>query len=144
RRGDGANDLVLHVRDLRHVAVIVAGPQVIAARRLDQLRADADAPAEAAYAALGHEAHAQLAADALEVDGPAPIAERRIAGDHQQGRKPRQLRDDVLAHAVAEMLLRGIAAEIEKRQYRDRRLGSQLDCGVRREGSRPALPDSLV
>lgn len=55
---------------------------------------EAIAGADLAHAALEHVAHAQLAADLLDVDSAALVGEARIAGDDDQPTDPRQPGDD--------------------------------------------------
>jgi hypothetical protein len=69
-----------------------------------------------AQAAFEHVAHAQLAAHLLHVDRAALVGEARVARDHEQPAHARQRRDDVLHHPVDEVVLGGIAAEVEERQ----------------------------
>src|SRR6516225_5556392 len=54
-------DLVLDGKDLRLEAVKMVTPDLMAARRVDELRGDADAIAHAAHASLDHEANVQFA-----------------------------------------------------------------------------------
>ena len=96
-----------------------------AGRGLDQLAGDAHPVAGLAHAAFEHVAHAELAADLLDVDGLALVGEGRIARDHEQRLEARQRGDDVLDHAVGEIFLLGIAAHVLERQHRDRRLVGQ-------------------
>src|SRR6185437_16334545 len=99
--------------------------------RFDELSGDADAVARLAHAAFEHIAYAELAPDALDVDGLALVDEARIARDHEQPADAREAGDDILDHAVGEILLFGIAAEILEGQHGDR--------GPLRQGERRAL-----
>ena len=60
--GDNAlGDLVLDGEDVGEVAVVALCPDVVAGRRVDKLRGDAQALAGLAHAAFEHVAHAELA-----------------------------------------------------------------------------------
>ena len=60
--------------------------------------------------------------DVLDPDRLALVDERRVARDHEQVAKTRQLGDDVLGQAVGEELLLGLAAHVGEWQHRDRGL----------------------
>src|SRR5439155_537520 len=129
---DGLGDLVLEVEDVFQDAVIFVGPNVRAGLSLDELSRDAQAIAAFAQAALEHVANAELAPDLLDVDDLALVGEARIPRDHEQPIDPRQAGDDILDHAVGEILLLGIAAHVLERQHRDRRLVGEWYPEVRR------------
>ena len=105
RADDAQGDLVLQFEDVVERAIIALGPDMRAARRRDQLRGDPHAVAGLAQAAFEDIAHAELAADLLQVDGPALVSEGRVAGDDMEPLKPRQAGDDVLDDAVDEIFL---------------------------------------
>ena len=75
-----------------------------------------------AHAAFEHIARAELAPDLPDVDRLALVDEARIAGDDGQRFDARQAGDDVLDHAVDEIVLLRIAAHVLERQRGDRRL----------------------
>ena len=118
---DAGRDLVLQAEYILELAFEPVRPDMGAARGLDQLTGNADPVAGPADAALEHIAHAEFAADLLDVDGFALVGEGRIARDDEQRLEPRQRGDDLLDHAVGEIFLLGIAAHVLERQYRDRR-----------------------
>src|ERR1700732_3595535 len=95
---------------------------MLAARRVDELTADADASAGLAQAALQHVVHAERAGDLLRIAPLALVAEGRIAGDDGEPPRPRQLGDQILGVTVEKELRLGVAAEVLKRHYRDGRL----------------------
>ncbi len=105
-----------------------------AARRVDQLAGDPHPAARPAHAALEHVAHAELAADLLHVDRPAAVGEARVARDHEQPAQAGQLGGDVLDHAIGEVVLARVAAQVLERQHGDRRLVGQR--GRRRRARR--------
>src|SRR5260370_24249223 len=104
---------------------------MLAAGRVDELAADADASAGLAQAAFEHVMHPELAGDLLRIDPLALVAEGGVAGDDGDPPRPRQLGDQILCDAVEKELRLGIGAEVLKRQYRDGRL-------FRRRGGSPA------
>ena len=87
---------------------------------VDELPGDAHAICRLAHATFEHIADAEFAADLFHVDRSALVGEGRIASDNEQPLDPREAGNDALYHAVAEIVLVGIAAHVLKRQYRDR------------------------
>ena len=127
RADDALGHPVLQLEDVLERAVEAVGPEMGAGRRIDELAGDAHAVRGLAHAAFEHVAHAELAADLPHVDGAALVGEARIAGDHEQPANARQRGDDVLDHAVGEILLLGVAAHVLERQHGDRRLVGQRE-----------------
>lgn len=121
RHSDGARHFVLDHENVRHLPVVALRPEVCVARGVDQLRGDAHAISELAHAALEHVAGAQFPPDGLDVDRPPLVDESRIPGDHEQPRETRQVGDQVLGDAVAEVLLLRIVAEVGEGKHRDHR-----------------------
>ena len=93
--------------------------------RVDQLGGDAHAVAGFAHRALEDVANAKLAADLLHADRLALERETRIAGDDEEPTDARERGDDLLDHAVGEILLLRVAAQIGEGQHRNRRLVGQ-------------------
>src|SRR5262245_31928694 len=124
---DGLRDPVLELEDVFQYAVISVGPEMGTGVRLDELFGDAQAIAALAHAPLEHVANAELAPDLLDVDDLALVGEARIPRDHEQPVDTRQAGDDVLDHAVREIFLVGIAADVLEGQHRDRRLVRQRE-----------------
>ena len=120
RARHGAGDLVLHLEDVRQVAIVGLRPQVVAVGRANQLSADAQHLAALAHAALQHVGHPELAGDRADVFVLALERECRRAGDHPQVRAVRQALDQLLGQAVGEMLLVALLAHVGKRQHGDR------------------------
>src|SRR5665213_4150728 len=88
----------------------------------DELTGDTHATARLAHATFQYVTDAELAGDLLGIDRFALVGERRVAGDDEKTAVARQGRDDVLDDAVNEIILFRVAAEIDERQNRDRRL----------------------
>ena len=120
-RHDPSGDLVLDGKGVFEFAIVALGPAMGAGRGVDKLGSDADAVAGAANAALQHVARAKLAPDLPHVDGLALVPEARVAGDDEQLGEPRQLCDDVLGDAVAEVFLIRVAAHAGEGENGDRR-----------------------
>ena len=120
-RDDGLRDLVLQGEDVGQVAVVAVGPDVVAGRAVDQLGGDPHPAAGLAHAAFEHVADAELARHLGQTSTDLALErEGGVARDHDQRRDLRQVGDDVLADAVAEILLLGIAAHVGERQHADR------------------------
>ena len=97
---------------------------------LEQLRRDAHPAAGASYAAFENVAHGEALADFAHIRRLPLVGEGRIARDDEKPGELGQVGDDVLADAVAEVLLLGVAAHVLERQHGDRGL-------VRRRGGEP-------
>src|SRR5262249_51626954 len=108
--------------------------------RLDQLPSDTDPLASFAYRAFEDIAHAELTPDLLHIDGLALVCKARIPSDHEEPADAAERGDDLLDHAIGEILLLGIAAHVREGQHRDRRLsgsaGPEPACGI---GDRSAV-----
>ena len=134
RADDAFRDLVLQFEDVVERAFEALRPEMRAGRGVDQLPGDAHPVAGLAHAAFQHVAHAKLAADLLHVHGPALVGEARIARDDEQPADARQRGDDVLDHAVGEIFLLGVAAQVLERQ--------DGDGGLVWQGERGAAPSA--
>src|SRR5215470_8180962 len=120
--GDAHGHLVLEVEDIFQLALETIGPQMRAGIRVNQLSRDADAIAALTYRTLEHVTHTQFPTNPFHVYCLALVGEGRIAGDYEQPTDAGQRGDDLLDHPVGKIILLGIAAQIEERQDRDRRL----------------------
>ena len=116
-----ARDLVLHVEDVFELAVVPLGPQLIAVRRVDELRGDAHARARLAHAALEHVPHLQALRDLADLDRLALERERGRARGDVKSFDLGQRVDDLFGEAVAEVLVLGIGAHVRERQDGDGR-----------------------
>jgi hypothetical protein len=113
---DVCSHLVLQIEDVVDIAVESLRPEIRARDGVDQLAGDPHAAGRLAQAAFKDVAHAKFPADLLHVDCPALVGEARVSRDDENAALARQGRDDVLHHAVHEVVLGRIAAEIEKGQ----------------------------
>ena len=84
RTGDAACDWILELEDARKVAGEPVGPDLDAARRVDQLTGDPHPISAFANATLKHVADAKLAADLLHIDGSSFVGEARIPCDNEE------------------------------------------------------------
>src|SRR5262249_3632819 len=109
-----------------------------AGRRIDELPGDAHARSRLAHAAFEDVTHPQLAPDLLHIDRLALIGERRVSGDYEQPADARETADDVLDHAISEVLLLRVAAQVGEGQPGDRRLIGKTERGPSRSRSSSA------
>ena len=117
---DRTGDLVLHLEDIRELAVVGFRPEMKTGLRVDELRRDPHLVASLANAAFEHGFDTQLAAHLPDVHVAALVGERRGARRDLQTRNARQQVEQLLGHAVAEIVLGGITAQIRERQHGDR------------------------
>src|SRR5215472_8522366 len=82
-----------------------------------------------AHAVFEDITHTEITADLADIGGFPLVSEARIASDDEEPFDARQAGDDVLDHAVDEIILLGIAAHIGKRKDSDRRaVGQRQRC----------------
>src|SRR5207248_9002866 len=105
---------------------------------LDELARDAHPVARFAQGALYHVPHAELTRDLLRIGAFPLVAEAGVACDDREPPGARQLGDQILGHTVEKELGLGVAAEVWKRQYGERRLldwrGGSAAAGARPRG----------
>ena len=132
-------DAILELEDVGHRPVEMFRPQVRPGAAIDQLRGDPQPLASSPQAAFKHVADAEFLSYLPNVDGAALVDERRVSGDHRETRETAQCGDDVIDHAIGEVVLLEIAAEIDKGQDRQRRpagrIGGLADGGQHRSPS---------
>src|SRR6478735_1157976 len=95
---NAGRDLVLQAEYISEFAFEPVRPDMRAGRGLDQLTGNADLVAGPTDTALEPIAHAEFAADMLDVDRFSLVGEGRIAGDDEQRPETRQRGDDLLDH----------------------------------------------
>ena len=125
RPDDAACDVVLNREDIVHFAVEAVGPQLVAALRVDELRGHAQPLAGLAHAALEHVADIEVARHLAHVDRLVAIAQGRVARDDEQFGHGGEQGDDVLNHALGDVVLIGFAGQRLERQHRDRRTAAR-------------------
>ena len=115
--GDLVGHGALQAEDVAHLFFVAFGPKMGLRFGIDQLHSDADALGLATHAALDDVIHREVAADL--VYGLVFVALGGVAGDdrHLPGIKFGQLRAQFFGHALAEIILRGVTAEIVQGQH---------------------------
>src|SRR5262245_2066670 len=88
---------------------------------VNQLGVDPNPPRCAADASLEYVANPKLLADLPQVDRRVPVAEARVASDHEEFGEAGELGDDVLRDPVAEIVVLASTAQIDERKNSDRR-----------------------
>src|SRR5215469_10438392 len=83
-RSDSVGYLLLHHKDIFHLAVVTLGPELVAVGRLDQLHRDAKAVAGATNTPLEHGVDIEQLADLADVVVRAAEALRRRTRDQAQ------------------------------------------------------------
>src|SRR6185437_5477305 len=129
---DAHRDLVLQGEDVVEGPIIALRPDMASRLRLQQLAGNANAIADLAHAAFEHISHAELASDPTNVRRLALVGKARIAPDDEEPFDARQAGDNVIDHAVAEIILLAVAAHVLKRQHRNRRLFERRQSRPRR------------
>jgi hypothetical protein len=119
---DGPRQFLLYREYVLQHPVVALSPDVVAGHCVDELGGHANPIRRLADASFQHVADAELAADLLDVGRLAFVRERRVARDHEERMKTRQLGDDIFCNTIGEILLLGSAAHILEWQHRDRRL----------------------
>src|SRR5262245_16383115 len=89
---------------------------------VDKLPSDPHPASGLADTAFENVADSKLSPDLLHIDGPAFEGEARIAGDDEEPAHPRQSGDDLLGHAVSEVFLFAVAAQVIEWEDSDGRL----------------------
>ena len=109
----------MHREYIGEAAIVAFRPNVTAGDDIVELRRNPHPVAVAAHAALDHVADAEFLGDLLHVNGLAFVGERRVPRDHVEPAQLRQRGGDVLAHAVGEIFLFGVAAHVDEREHGD-------------------------
>ena len=120
--GDLARDLVLQLEDVLHLAVVPLGPDGEVRVRVHELRVDAQPRPGPAKAPAEDVGRAELLSDLRRRDLLVAIRQHRGTREDLQALDLRELRDDVLGHAVAEVFVLFDAAQVLEVQNRDRLL----------------------
>jgi hypothetical protein len=120
RTDNARRDAILQTEHIVQRAVELVGPDVRAARCVDQLAADADAIAGLTHRALEDVADAKLPAYFADVDHAAFVREGRVARDDKEPSDAAQRRYDVFCNPVGKILLLGFSTPVDERQHGDR------------------------
>src|SRR5947207_11699508 len=111
---------------------------MLAAHGFDELSIDPDAVPLPLYAPLQNVMDAQLLGDLSYVDRLALIGPTRVTRDHEDAGELGEIGDEILGHAINEITLFGIGAQVVEGQHGDRGLIRQRQrhtpdgCGYRR------------
>jgi hypothetical protein len=97
---------------------------------INELGRDAQAPSRIAHRAFEHIVHAELTVDFLHVDRLPSVGKARIASHDKQPAELRKRGDDLLEHAVGDIFLLRVAAQIGKGQDGNRRLVGERERGL--------------
>ena len=114
--GDPGDDLVLHDEEVGHWLVEPLRPKMTAALRLDELHVHPHSIAATLDAPLQRIADLQFAPDRPHVDRLTLECEGSAASDHERASDPRKVRGQAAGHAIDEIVLFGIAADIGEGQ----------------------------
>ena len=122
--GNRLRDLALNGKDVRQFAVISLRPEVPIGARIDQLRVDAHAIARALNASFHDMRDTKLLADLAQISrGSAFVLHHRSAADHFQIGDLRQVGENFVLHAIGEIGVVFVVAEVFKRQHSDAFVG---------------------
>src|SRR5262249_32165430 len=113
------DNLFLQRKEVRQVAIVSLGHDVLIGICADQLRRDPNPMARLADAALDHVKRAELLCAFLDVDLLLALGvEGGITGDDREGTPPSQSRDDVFSDAVCKEFLLRVTTKINEWQHR--------------------------
>jgi hypothetical protein len=143
RRGDLLGDLVLHLEDVLHLAVVALRPEREVGVGVHQLRRDPQAGARPAQAAREDVGGVQLLADLRRGDRLVAVDQDGGAGIHLHPLDLRQLRDDVLGDPVPQVLVLLGPAQVLEIEDGDRFFGGLVRAPLR-VGEIRALPPARV
>ncbi len=119
-RHDLLRDVVLDFEDIGKFPIVTLGPDVAAARSVNQLGGDPNPISGLANAAFESEPDAELAAYLRDVERLVLVDECRIARDDEQAGDLAEIGDDVLGDSITEILLISIAAHVVEGEHDDR------------------------
>src|SRR6516225_1326706 len=115
-------NFVLDSKNVGQIAVEAVCPNMSACCGINELCSDSGSCSGPADAAFKNVTDAEFTAHLLDVDRPAFVCKARIAGDHKQPAKLRQLSRHVLGDPVPKELLIWVTGHIGERQNCDRGL----------------------
>jgi hypothetical protein len=119
RVSDGARDLVLNGEHVLRVPIVGVGPEQVPVGHIDQLRREPEPPAGAADAALEHGADLEPLADRPDVFELALERKDRCSRYHVQPADLRQRVDQLVGHAIGEVLVVRVGAQVGKGEHRN-------------------------
>src|SRR6478752_8028437 len=110
------SDLVLNCKNVGEIAIESFRPNVCPVVTVNELSGHAHARASLSYAAFQDKVGAEFFADVLHLSRPFFVSERSVTRNDGKRRNLREISNDVLGDAIAEIFLLGIAAHIGERQ----------------------------
>jgi hypothetical protein len=116
------HDLVLEGEDVFEVAIVALGPEVKAGCGVDQLRVDPDPVRSASDAAFEDVTNAEVLGDLPGRCRSSLVLKYGVTRGDEEARELRQVGDQILSQAIAEVFLLRVAGEVIERQNRDRGL----------------------
>src|SRR4030095_12753804 len=112
-------NFVLHVKEVGNGLVETLSPEMVAGFGVYQLYVHPEAGATTLHRAFEYIADVQLASQLLNVQCFALERERGVACNDERAVDARQVRGQALGHAIREVLLLGIAADVCEGQHYD-------------------------
>src|SRR5690554_5838744 len=122
RTDDVLGDRVFEIEDIIELAIELLRPDMGATVRFDQLGGDAHGPTHAPDAPFKRVADTERLGYFADIIGAVLVNEGGVAGHDRKGLEARERGCQVLDHAIGEIALLGVVAEIGKREDGDRRL----------------------
>jgi hypothetical protein len=120
RCGDLLRELCLDGKNIVQVPVKVPCPEMRIVRPGDELTGDPDAIARALHAPFENVGHPQFPSDFRNWLGGVAVLHDRGPGNDPKIGKARQIGQNILMHAIAEIGITGLSAHVAKRQNGDR------------------------
>src|SRR4029077_11299059 len=132
RVGDFLREIGLNGKHIRHIAIIIARPNMLVTVGVDQLHVYPHLVAGAADAAFENVRNSELLADLANIRSLAAITHDGSARDHFELTNFRKVGQNVILHSIGKEGVLLVVAQILEWQYRDRFI--QLACdGARKE-----------
>jgi len=136
---DRPRDVVLHLEHILRIPLVGLRPERETVGHVDELSRDAQARSGAPYTALDDTLYVQPRSDVVDVDALALECERRATSSDSQPLDFREGARQLVGHAVGEVLLLGVIADVCHGQHGDggRRSGRRICRGQARLSPRP-------
>ena len=109
----------MQLEDVREFLVVGLGPEVQPIPCIDQVRGDANALACRAHATFEDRTDTQIPRNLADICIATFVSEGGSPCGDLQPLYPDECADQLFSHAIAEVVLRGIAGEIGEGQHRD-------------------------
>ncbi len=116
--GNVAREFILQSQHIPHVALVGLSPQVGVAARIDELGGDPDSVTGARHRPFYHGIDTQFARDLGQGLLCSFVSLNRSMGDDPESAKLGEISDQLVRHAIAEVLLLGIVRKVMEWQDR--------------------------